>query len=266
MKIAILLTGQLRTFELVKYIHMNNLISKYDADVFLSIDVDNTLQCENKNSTTKTTDTQIENAISFFNPTDWFVCDNFDYEFNNLTNKTNIDLNPHKILLQQYFIVYNAYNLLVKHINKTNTEYDIIIRLRFDQFIWTDNTYIFDNLDMKNGNLIYNNKNINASETYSTNGKIDFNEIINNNIYLFGFGKYLHYNYANDQFWYHNMTLINTMYNFYENMLLLLEYCSKNNIGNNGAMIECMFYTYLTQHNINMTQTNVKGLFVREFL
>ena len=34
MKVAVLLTGQLRTFEMVKHLHMNALISKYNADVF----------------------------------------------------------------------------------------------------------------------------------------------------------------------------------------------------------------------------------------
>ena len=65
MKIAILLTGQLRTFEMVKYLHMNSLIKQYDADVFLGIDVSNTLQCANKNSTSQTNLQYVNNATFF---------------------------------------------------------------------------------------------------------------------------------------------------------------------------------------------------------
>ena len=48
MTIAILLTGQLRTFEMVKYLHMNSLIKQYNADVFLGIDVSNLTMCKQK--------------------------------------------------------------------------------------------------------------------------------------------------------------------------------------------------------------------------
>ena len=48
MKIAILLTGQLRTVDVCKYIVFNSIIKKYNTDVFLSIDINNNLQCINK--------------------------------------------------------------------------------------------------------------------------------------------------------------------------------------------------------------------------
>lgn len=54
MKIAILLTGNLRTVEMVKHLHMNSLIKPYNADVFLGIDTSNKLQVEYQNSTEDT--------------------------------------------------------------------------------------------------------------------------------------------------------------------------------------------------------------------
>ena len=265
-KIAILLTGQLRTCEMVKYLHMNSLISKYNSDVFLSIDLDNTLQCENKNSKNKTSLQKVKNIVDYFNPIDYFVLENFDNEFHKLQSNTKIDLTPHKILFQQYHVVNNAYQMLIRYMEKTNTTYDMIIRLRFDQFIWTDETHIFENLIMIDNKIIYNDENTYLIDKHSKNNKIIFDEIDNNNnIYLFGFGDFLHYKYANDQFWYHNSRIIDVISNFYNNMLEILQYCNDNNIGSDGALIEFMYYTYLTNNNINMKQSRVKGIFIREF-
>jgi len=265
-KIAILLTGQLRTCEMVKYLHMNTLISKYESDVFLSIDLDNTLQCESKNSKNKTTLEQVENIVDFFKPKHYFVLENFDNEFHKLQSNTKIDLTPYKILFQQYHVVNNAYQMLIKYMEKTNTTYDMIIRLRFDQFIWTNETHIFENLQMVNNNILYNDENTHLIDEHSKDKTLIFDNICNDNsIYLFGFGNFLHYNYANDQFWYHNSILIVEISNFYNNMLEMLKYCFDNDIGNKGALIECMFYTYLKKKNINMKQSRVKGIFIREF-
>ena len=65
MKIAVLLTGQLRTIAYTKQI----LLSSFPhADFFLSIDKDNTQQNINLNSHCTTTDQDIEAAIDFFKP------------------------------------------------------------------------------------------------------------------------------------------------------------------------------------------------------
>ena len=66
MKVAVLLTGQLRTFEMIKYLHMNALIKQYNADVFLGIDISNKLQVEYQNSIVDTEEQYVVNAINFF--------------------------------------------------------------------------------------------------------------------------------------------------------------------------------------------------------
>ena len=47
MKIALLLTGQLRTWKMTRYL-VDNIKQNYDTDVFLSIDKNNDIQHEHK--------------------------------------------------------------------------------------------------------------------------------------------------------------------------------------------------------------------------
>ena len=84
MKIAVILTGQLRTFHMVKYLHLNSLISQYDTDVFLSIDLDNSLQCLHKNNKSKSNMDDAKKAIEFFKPKGHFILENFNDEFKKL--------------------------------------------------------------------------------------------------------------------------------------------------------------------------------------
>ena len=88
MKIALLLTGQLRTVDMVKYLHMNSIIKKYDTDVFLRIDLNNTKQCEYKNNTDNTHLDYTKEIISFFNPIDYYICNDYSTEFKILKKKT----------------------------------------------------------------------------------------------------------------------------------------------------------------------------------
>lgn len=267
-KIALLLCGQLRTVDLVKYIHFHHLISHYETDVFLSIDLNNSLQCENKNSKNDTSLEKATEVIDFFKPVDFFILNHFDEEWNNLKNRNQpFELDYEKLLFEQYFVVSKAYSLLNNYKSKTNKKYDIIIRLRFDQFIWTEETNIFDKLIMNNNQILFNNENIQTVMNLppSPSCKINFNAVNDKSIYLLGFEDFKHYKYANDQFWYHNESILEIMSNFYENIYNISITCNKNNIGQQGAKIECIFYQYLTSLNINMEKTNICGIFVREF-
>jgi hypothetical protein len=291
MKIALLLTGQLRTVDMVKFLHMNSIIKKYDTDVFLGIDLNNSKQCEYKNNTSDTSLEKANQVISFFKPKSYFICDDYSSEFKKMLdgksaifeNINNIVEHHFMLLFEQYYIVKQTYNLLIEHINKTNTKYDIIIRLRFDQYIWTNESHNIIELINKtdNNQIIYNSENTNLlnkiSETQTINFKLLNNQNDNNtdntdkkhnkkNIYLLGFGDCAHYKYANDQFWYHNSKLINVISLFYDNIYKLMYKAIKNNTGNCGCMIEHLWYTYLTKQNINIQKGNVSGIFVREYL
>lgn len=93
-----------------------------------------------------------------------------------------------------------------------------------------------------------------------------FDEINNNTLYVFCIGNWKQkYKIASDQFFYHTHSLIQTMFEFYDNMFTLKEYCTTNNIGNDGCLIESMLYLYIIQNNINLKCSNIQGKFVREF-
>jgi hypothetical protein len=274
MKIALLLTGQLRTVDMVKYLHMNSIIKKYDVDVFLSMDLNNSKQCLYENNIEYTNLEKIKKIISFFKPIDYYICNDYSKEFQKIQKKnieigTISNINNHFMLLfEQYYIVKQAYKLLKEHIKKTNTKYDLIIRLRFDQFIWTDESHDIIQLINKtvDNKIIYNSDNIELLNKISENQTINFNKPNDKVIYLLGFGDFCHYKYANDQFWFHNSILIDVISRFYDNIYKLLFSAIKNDTGNCGAMIEHLWYTYLVNNNINIQKSNVSGVFVREYL
>ena len=257
MRVAILLTGQLRTFEMLKYLHMNSLISKYNADCFLGIDSCNLLQCLNQNSKTPTQQFEVDNAVKFFKPIDTFVLNEFDFYKGKF----------YSLLFRQYYVVKKTYEMLKKYSDNKNIKYDLIIRLRFDQFIYSNEVPILPQLWNKDlSTVLYNQDNINALKKYSLDKKFTFEEINNNTIYVFGFGDFKHYKYANDQFFYHNHCLLEKMMNFYDNIFDIMNYCNENKIGNNGALIECIFYLYITKNNIILKRSNISGIFIRQLL
>lgn len=73
---------------------------------------------------------------------------------------------------------------------------------------------IYDN---KLKTILYNESNIRLLDELTKDKKIFFEEVLDNTIYLLGFGSFSHYKYANDQFFYHNSTLLNYIFNFYDN-------------------------------------------------
>lgn len=256
MKVAVLLTGQLRTFEMLKYLHMNSLISKYNTDVFLGIDIDNKYQCVYENNTDKTKLEDVRRAIDFFKPIDTFILDNLIFSENRIE----------QLLLRQYYVVKNTYKMLITHSNNNNIKYDLIIRLRFDQLIFSREVPIAPELLNGTSDVIeYNQHNTDILNKYTLDKKFIFEEINDNTLYVFGFGNHKHYKYANDQFFYHNNSLTQKMFEFYDNILIIMKYCRENNIANEGALIECIFYLYITQYNnISLKHSNIKGIFVRQ--
>ena len=253
MKVAVLLTGQLRTFEMLKYLHLNSLILPYDADVFLGIDLNNKYQCEYKNSTSTTTFEETNKAIEFLKPINSFIFDN--------TEQINL-------LFRQYYVIKKTYEMLKIYSDNNNIKYDLIIRLRFDQLIFSKEAPIPSEIyNNELGTVLYNQDNIDILKHHSMDKKFIFEEVNDNTIYVFGFGDFKHYKYANDQFFYHNHTLLEKMMNFYDNIDYIMKYCNTKNIGNMGAMIECIFYLYITHfNNIILKRSNINGIFIRELL
>lgn len=261
MKIAVLLTGQLRTWEMLKYLHLNSLILPYNADLFLGIDLNNKYQCLHKNSNMETTLDEANKAIDFFKPINSFILNDVNNSFisNNVKNKNFI------LLFRQYYVVKKTYEMVKKYSDSNNIKYDIIVRLRFDQLIWCNEVSMLPNIyDNELRTVLYNQDNIDKFKNYSNYKKFIFEEVNDNTIYVFGFGDIKHYKYANDQFFYHNHTLLEKVMNFYDNIDNIMTYCIKNNIGQNGGFIECVFYLYFTQSNVILKKSNISGIFVRQ--
>ena len=266
MKIALLLTGQLRTVDLVKYLHFNTIISKYDTDVFLSIDMNNKYQTEFKNSTNDTNLAKANEIISFFKPVKYFISENFKNESDRLsTTEHKIFVKKYIGIYAQYYIVNKAYEILKEHIEENNINYDLVIRLRFDQYIMHSNN-IFDILDKTRTNsIIYNNKNIDIIKNNTTNIKMPFYQPIENDVYVLGFGIYTHFNYVNDQFFYHNSEQINNFLNFYPNLNQYID-IAVNKEGNVGMCIyEHVFYHFLKSFNFSVKKADLDSQFIREF-
>lgn len=85
-KIAVILTGQIRTWKLSLPILKKTLLEKYNCDIFLGIDLDNTLQNENDNSKFQTKMEEASQVVEFIKPKKHVICNNIDimpmkYEF-----------------------------------------------------------------------------------------------------------------------------------------------------------------------------------------
>jgi hypothetical protein len=88
MKIALLITGQLRTYSLCKHVIKNTLLDKYEVDTFLSIDKSNILTNDDLNSHEYSNESMVTDVIQFFNPCDTFVCNSYDEIFKEKLKRT----------------------------------------------------------------------------------------------------------------------------------------------------------------------------------
>lgn len=305
-KIALLLTGQLRTWKMSRYL-IDKIKEEYNIDIFLSINKNNNLQNEYFNNIETSNNNEINEAIKYFNPKDVFISSNYDnnyiynkiyrskvvytpisldkdneniickkidkkiifnklYNINNsIKTEKNEDLRHYKKIFEQYFIVYKAYELLEKYIKKTSTKYDLIIRLRFDQFIWNNNDFKKYNLQsINNGKnrILFNDTNIEKCKNNDIKIKLDDGK--ENTVNVFGGGCYKNYAYVNDQFWCHKPDLIEKMKSFYESLPNIVNSCKKNFYPEYGCWIEDFFCKFLVENNINIEKSCLDGVFIRQ--
>jgi hypothetical protein len=241
----------------------------------MSIDGNNLLQTEQKNSTAATTQTDISDAIEFFSPIDHFVSYDYTDEFNNVLLKldmTNIlkyaNINYIKLTFQQYYIVEKAYKMLESHIDRTGTKYDLIVRLRFDQYLCSDST---TNILSKliripdTNKIIYNDENIKIMKTVTKDLTIELDTDVPNQVHVFGYGPFHHYHYVNDQFFTHGQHLISTVSKFYKEMPSIINKCAVTVYPTKGCTPEYLWYMFLMNHNITIARSKNSGFFIREF-
>ena len=297
MKLAILLTGNLRTYELVGPI-TKSIFSCYDVDYFCSIDLCNTYQCVNMNPKDETDITHIEKVKTLFNPKKIYTSNGCPFDWttilklypttvrydpvnSNLSyNKClNDNLNPYvksdkfkhininitdlKRRFYQYYFVYKCYVLFYQYHEETKTQYDLVIRLRFDQFLFNHqirNTF--------NQYLSFNNTNIyKVKELASTNTNyIKLPHLNDNEIALFGSGDFGGYLWVNDQFWITNFNTAKLMFEFYLHLFDIFKDSVINYYPCRGVVPEHFLAKYLLKNKIKvvLTPPDICGIFIRQ--
>ena len=248
MKIALLLTGPLKTTEMLKYVHRCILMKKHETDVFLSVDA----------SASEGDDLLdpilLEETIAFFKPVSYLVHSDFSVVHSDMESQIHPLLNKIfpiekcRPFFQEYYVVKQAYGLLEKHREGTGASYDMVLRLRFDQLIWTPKTKkgLIDFIYQK-GTISFTEENIKIVEfltrKFEKDISVDFNCPEDGALYVFGFGDFHDYKYANDQFFYHSLSLAKIIPLFYDE---LPELINDNLIRfpDKGCMTEFFFYTF----------------------
>jgi hypothetical protein len=167
-----------------------------------------------------------------------------------------------RLISEQYYMVYKAYELLEEHIHKTKTKYETIIRLRFDQLIWNDATFFTEK------DILYNEQNLDRLHVLLQNQhvKLKVDTPHDNTIYVFGGGVHCNYTYVNDQFFAHNMSLLSTMKNFYKKLPIIINNSFDNFWPCHGCWIEHFFANYLFNENIVIKRSVLSGIFIREIV
>lgn len=274
MKVALLITGQLRTYELCKHIIKNILIDKYDTDVFLSIDINNTLRRIPSLNSNKNIDVNtIADVISFLNAKKTYICEDYSNEFNRQLKTLSNDSitfstgNFHNLIMEQCYIITQAYKILKEYVDATGIKYDVVIRVRFDQFIYSPSCNVLSNFvtfDSAGSRIVkYTNDNIHKVAETTKHLKIDVDIPKSNEIYVFG-----HTNdWANDQFWIHSHDSIEIMEKFYDEIPIIMNESVKadKNFLLYGPILEKIFLKFIKKYNLEPKLSVVIGEFCREF-
>lgn len=268
MKIAVIITGQLRTFKLCGNVLKNTLLDKYDADVFLTINKCNDFQNDSLNNLNDSNDDDIQYAIKLYNPKNVFVCNGYDSIYEKITaNKT---LKENKLILQQYYLVQQGYKLLINYINENNVYYDAVVRIRFDQFIFSESSNMllkYVVLNSRGSRVVkYTPENIDEINAMSKNLTLTMDKPVHNEIYVYGAGQInAMYLWVNDQFWVHSMDTIIAMHDFYNHIPSIIdEVLSQNLTPNCCPYFELIFGMYLIRNNMIIKKSCIIGEFCRE--
>lgn len=312
MKIALIITGQIRTVNLTKWFHKSQFVDNENCDIFLSINPNNSAQTLNLNSTKSSTCDEIEDLIQFYKPKNYFVGSELDDEqiyndykslvnshinFYDLSNTENVDeatINEYLIgqketymkklinlknitynsgsvqngllsensikgIFFQFYFVKKGYELVQKYKEKTNTKYDIVIRIRFDHILLSDNfmKFLYPQFEVHNNTLLFNENNIKLSQQLLTYDVLHYDSIQENTINVMGAGVYKKYVYVNDFFWTHGDDLINNMLLFYSDLPSIIAYSKDIFFPIHGASIEHFFAIFLFTKKINVMQSTM---------
>ena len=313
MKIAVLLWGQYRTFDLTKWA-LKSLKEQHDCDIFMGIDPNQSIQNEYWNSKETTNKNIIDDAISFVQPKQYHIFNESEFHksFNNfelceygkvpqlnatsnekLFTQTDTHWKIHKpfddsisvnlpitkiqdnqnteILFRQYFLVNECYKMLINHIETTKTEYDIIIRLRFDMIMWSRR---YPNQDFPLNKFIgphpnfYKEDNINLLKSIYKDMYFDFRKQDYNTLSTCKMATVNTYIALSDDFWTHGMDLIEKMSKYYENLGDIMNQVRQEHFVQHEANSEHYLLRHVFNNNIevrNVHSQNLYAMIIRSF-
>ena len=170
----------------------------------------------------------------------------------------------------QYANVKKAYELLKQH----GSNYDLVIRVRFDQILWNANTSILHEALEKSNQVatpftqvfdtLYNKVNKDIVSALSKRFTLELDTPEPNTASVFGIGVVHGYPIVNDQFFSHGPDLIDVFSRFHDEMPSLFAECAATFFPDRGALIEHIFYKFLFRYRINVKKSVLLGEFVRE--
>lgn len=143
MKIAICISGHLRTFEKTHASLKRNVLDKYDCDVFLSTwdNVGNTLYHAHYPTGFDETDDKIDvgRVKEVYQPTGLAIQNAFDEDvqaikkpFEGLTTRNGANVQH---IVPMYYKMWHCNNLRKEHQKKTGINYDVVVKCRPDVYI-----------------------------------------------------------------------------------------------------------------------------------
>ena len=141
MKVALLLTGYPRSHKVSRHNIKSLFIDKYDTDIFIALNSNNKNSLHNTDVNNMADDINIKEVLDFYNPIDSVIFNSYDSIFMNDMSKLDdnaknmLPLVKFKNLFEQFYIVKKAYELLLNHVKRTGTHYDIVMRVRLDTII-----------------------------------------------------------------------------------------------------------------------------------
>ena len=304
MKYAIIMTGQLRTWEFLKPV-IENLKKNNDIDFFLSIDLCNKEQHEYKNKIDETTINELNKVLEFYKPISYYSNNKYDESnFNknigdlSYTYQKKNKINQEELLEKSFNNCnYLKFKSLYEENNINESNYDqynidsINIKKISEQYFYVYKgyelleTYIKDNnieydsiIRLRFDQIIWNEE---YYFTYSNvlptkeNKDILFDKMKNiqikldvpelDEICVFGGGVFENYGYVNDQFWCHHKEKISIMKHFYINLPHIIQHSLKTFWPCHGCWIEHFFAKYLIKNNFKIKRSILSGTFIREF-
>lgn len=137
-----------------KYFLNDEFKSKYDYDVFFSVDTIDIEKAKEYFGEDRLINVHITETDWTLQPIDNKLLNDYNYYHNEYLKIDFENCEKHINALYQYYRMYSAYNLLKNHQKKTNITYDYLVRIRPDIRLMQDIIPLFNILETTNKEII----------------------------------------------------------------------------------------------------------------